>query len=67
MILSGIKCDMCSRTEIIQFENEEILKILYTTKGWKINNNTTLCPFCITKEIANNLSNRNLVLNSQSI
>lgn len=65
MILSGIKCDICSRTEIIRFENEEIIKILYATKGWKINNNATLCPFCLTKEIANNINDRSLLLKTQ--
>lgn len=54
MLISGVKCDQCGRTDIMDYENDDTIKILFSTKGWKINKNNTLCPFCKIKELANN-------------
>lgn len=53
MILSGIRCDKCNRTELIKYENEETIKILFRTKGWKTEDAIILCPLCKMKETAN--------------
>lgn len=51
MILSGIKCDKCGRTEVIPFENEEMTKILFVSKSWKLKKDSSLCPLCAMKEL----------------
>ena len=50
MIVSGVKCDICNRTDVGEFTDKNIIKILYKTKGWVIDDTRTICPICKIRE-----------------
>ena len=52
MIISGVKCDICNRTDVGEFKDKNIIVILYKTKGWKIDDLKTICPICKIRENA---------------
>ena len=52
MIISGVKCDICDRTDVSEFTDKNVIKILYKTKGWEIDDSKTICPICKIRENA---------------
>jgi len=50
MIISGVKCDKCNRTDVTEFTEKNIMIILYKTKGWVIDDSRTICPLCKIRE-----------------
>lgn len=52
MIISGVKCDNCNSTDVREYTDKNTIRILYTTKGWKIDDTKTICPICKMRENA---------------
>jgi len=52
MIISGVKCDKCNRTDVTEFTEKNIIMILYRAKGWDIDDSKTICPMCKIRETA---------------
>ena len=50
MIISGVKCDICNRTDVGEFTEKNVIEIVYKTKGWVINDLRTICPLCKIRE-----------------
>ena len=50
MIISGVKCDICDRTDVGEFTDKNVIKILYKTKGWVVDDSRTICPICKIRE-----------------
>jgi hypothetical protein len=54
MIVAGVKCDKCGRTDLSPYMEKEVIKTLAERQDWHVNDKEAICPFCFySKEIEN--------------
>lgn len=49
MIVAGARCERCGRIDTIPYTSDTAVKVMLGQKGWKFDNNKSLCPICIIK------------------
>ncbi|MDD3417325.1 MAG: hypothetical protein PHY47_25590 [Lachnospiraceae bacterium] len=55
MIVAGVKCDKCGRTDLSLYMEKEVIKTLSERQGWHFYDKEAVCPFCFySKEIEHN-------------
>lgn len=49
MIVAGARCEYCGRIDTIPYTSDTAVKVLLGQRGWKFENNKSICPICIIK------------------
>lgn len=57
MIIAGVKCDKCGRTDLSPYIEKAVIKTLAERQGWHFYDEEVICPFCFySKEMETNKS-----------
>ena len=57
MIIAGVKCDKCGRTDLSPYKEKAVIKTLAEREGWHFYDTEVICPFCFySKEMKTNKS-----------
>lgn len=55
MIVAGVKCDKCGRTDLSPHMEKEVIRTLAERQGWHFYEKEAVCLFCFySMEIENN-------------
>lgn len=50
MIITGARCDVCGRLDVIPYTSDTAVTVMLRQQGWKFKGNKTICPICAIKE-----------------
>lgn len=50
MIVAGARCEICGRIDTIPYTSDTAVKVMLQQKGWKFDNNKSICRVCAIKK-----------------